>query len=69
MNENFTAIDLKSYCEKLSKTDLRRFKSYLAMKLDISYFTVVQKMNGRQQWKPAELIMISLIISTEEWKN
>lgn len=69
MNENFTVIDLKSYCEKLSKTDLRRFKSYLAMKLDISYFTVVQKMNGRQQWKPAELIMISLIISKEEWKN
>ncbi len=69
MNENFTSVSPKSYCESLSKTDRRRFKNYVALELDISNFTLGAKLNGKAQWKPAELSMVKQIITSESWRQ
>ena len=69
MNENFTSVSPKSYCESLSKTDRRRFKNYIALELDISNFTLGAKLNGKAQWTPAELSMVKQIITSESWRQ
>ena len=69
MTENLTALSLESYCSELTKSERRRFLLCVAMKLDVSYFSVSRKLVGKQQWKPAELSMISSIIRDGEWKG
>lgn len=67
--ENCLIVDVFDYYENLSRADKGRFINFLSSNLAISHSSVTKKLTKIMKLKVSEVIVISLIIKKELWKE
>ena len=67
--EELTNVGLQAYAAKLSTAELRRLKSYVALKFGKSYITINDKFNGSRSFTTVELLALQPIIEQEQWRQ
>lgn len=69
MSENFEALQLREYYEKLTKKEKSDFLKYLLVEFDYSYNSIQQKMTGKADMNKRDCILIGSVVEDEKWRN
>ncbi len=68
-NKEFTSVGLLSYYKGLSLKEKVKLKSFVALKFNLSYYTVDGKFRGKTNFSAAELLALQPIMEQETWRK
>lgn len=64
-----TAIVVQDYYADLSKKEKSQLMNYLIVNYDFRYNTIQQKLSGKSEFNPRDLLVVSTVIKEQLWKS
>lgn len=64
-----TAIVVQDYYADLSKKEKSQLMNYLIVNYDFRYNTIQQKLSGKSEFNPRDLLVVSTVIKEKLWKS
>lgn len=64
-----TAIVVQDYYADLSKKEKSKLMNYLIVHYDFRYNTIQQKLSGKSEFNPRDLLVVSTVIKEQLWKS
>lgn len=64
-----TAIVVQDYYANLSKKEKSLLMNYLIVHYDFRYNTIQQKLSGKSEFNPRDLLVVSTVIKEQLWKS
>ena len=68
-NEEEKKLDISVYYKSMTKKDKGSLVSYLIKRYDMSYPTIISKLNGRSKMTVLEQDMITNVIDKKLWES
>lgn len=64
-----TAIVVQDYYAELSKKEKSQLMNYLIVHYAFGYNTIQQKLSGKSEFNPRDLLVVSTVIKENLWKS
>ena len=64
-----TAIVVQDHYAELSKKEKSQLMNYLIVHYDFRYNTIQQKLSGKSEFNPRDLLVVSTVIKEQLWKS
>lgn len=64
-----SAITINDYYAKLTKTEKSQILTYLIAHYGFRYNTIQQKLTGKSEFNPRDLLVVKTVIKEELWRS
>lgn len=64
-----SAITINDYYAKLTKTEKSHILTYLIAHYGFRYNTIQQKLTGKSDFNPRDLLVVKTVINEELWRS